>query len=419
MFSAYQLPTLVGLLSFCVKSTNGHDLYHYPYYNVSSYSTTTLTLPTTYETYSDGTVTTVISATTVTSSSAIHYPTIHPNTTTITISVPETTTLTPNTTTTTISVPETVVTTTTVYSTTATSTTIIIPTTITPSISYSTYIPTITTSVYNPCPTTCSIAAGTVRLFFWPTNNDYSYPSTYVETALDYTFTSPSVYLVINTIYGTNSLGRAGPSGTSEVFAVDLDQVSTLDLKNQATRQLTLNDLYTNCPQSIAPEVIATTIPDGHCDFSLLAPETVKQWALPCNACGRLGLFDPPYAIPTLAGGLIGTTIATTEVETTTFPSTTLPVTGATSTVVSATAIETTTEVTQTTETEIPSSTGDSNPTTVPSSPTSGSPTSDSPTISSSPASSPTTPVTASATKVTGACGIACLLLSLLVMVWM
>jgi hypothetical protein len=125
--------------------------------------------------------------------------------------------------------------------------------------------------------------AGTVRLFFWPTSNTYTYPSTYVETALDYTFTSPSVYLVINTIYGTNSLGRAGPSGTSEIFAVDLDQVSTLVPSNGATRQLTLNDLYTNCPQSADPSVIATTTPDGHCDFSLLAPETVKQWALPVS----------------------------------------------------------------------------------------------------------------------------------------
>jgi hypothetical protein len=95
--------------------------------------------------------------------------------------------------------------------------------------------------------------------------------------------TSPSVYLVINTIYGTNSLGRAGPSGTSQVFAVDLDEVSTLDPQNQATRQLTLNDLYTNCPQSVPASVIATTIPDGHCDFSLLAPKTVKDWALPVS----------------------------------------------------------------------------------------------------------------------------------------
>jgi len=96
--------------------------------------------------------------------------------------------------------------------------------------------------------------------------------------------TSPSVYLVINTIYGTNSAeGRVGPSATSKVFAVDLDEVSTLDLKNGATRQLTLNDLHTNCPQSIAPEVIATTIPDGHCDFSLLAPSTVKEWASPVS----------------------------------------------------------------------------------------------------------------------------------------
>lgn len=91
------------------------------------------------------------------------------------------------------------------------------------------------------------------------------------------------MYLVINTIYGTNSIGRAGPSGTSEVFAVDLDQVSTILPGKQITRQLTLDDLHTDCPQSLDPGVVATTIPDGHCDFSLLAPETVKQWALPVS----------------------------------------------------------------------------------------------------------------------------------------
>ncbi|KAH8163487.1 hypothetical protein CIB48_g4764 [Xylaria polymorpha] len=160
-------------------------------------------------------------------------------------------------------------------------TTVVVPTTITSPVSCSTIIPTVTTSVEEECPTTCSIVAGTVRLFFWPTNNDYTYPSTYVETGIDYTFTSPSVYLVINTIYGTNSIGRAGPSGTSEVFAVDLDQVSTILPGKQITRQLTLDDLHTDCPQSLDPGVVATTIPDGHCDFSLLAPETVKQWALP------------------------------------------------------------------------------------------------------------------------------------------
>ncbi|KAI8948661.1 hypothetical protein F4801DRAFT_441841 [Xylaria longipes] len=428
MPSAPQLWTVVGLLGLSANGVNGGALYHYPYYNVSSCSTTIITLPTTYKTYPSSS--TIVSPTTVVST----YPT------TVTSEYP-TTIL--NTTTTTTSVPVTVTDNSTVYyptvvpTTSVSSTTVIVPTTITPPVSYSTITPTITTSIEEECPTTCSIVAGTVRLFFWPTNNDYTYPSTYVETGIDYTFTSPSVYLVINTIYGTNSIGRAGPSGTSEIFAVDIDQVSTILPGPQITRQLTLNDLHTDCPQSLDPEVIATTIPDGHCDFSLLAPETVKQWALPCNACGRLGLFDPPYAIPTLGGGLIGTTITTTNVETTTFASTTSPASGATSTIVTAT----TTTVAQTTETSAipssgnpaipssgnpsdsssgnPSDSSSGNPTASssgnPTAPSSGNPTAP----SSSLTSDPTTVPTASAARVTGLCGAAWLFVSCFVIFWL
>lgn len=131
--------------------------------------------------------------------------------------------------------------------------------------------------------------------------------------------------MVVDTLYGYNTAGRAGPSGTSLVFPLDLDQVSTIDLTNSATRQLTLNDLGTDCPQTEAPSVIATAKPNGRCDPILLAPEPVKSWASPCNACGQFGLFDPPYAVSPLTGGLVPvtTTIAMTQPETQTTPSAT------------------------------------------------------------------------------------------------
>ncbi|KAJ5152811.1 uncharacterized protein N7482_009289 [Penicillium canariense] len=129
--------------------------------------------------------------------------------------------------------------------------------------------------------------------------------------------------MVVDTLYGYNTAGRAGPSGTSLVFPLDLDQVSTIDLTNSATRQLTLNDLGTDCPQTEAPSVIATAAPNGRCDPILLAPEPVKSWASPCNACGQFGLFDPPYAVSPLTGGLVPvtTTVAMTQPETQTTPS--------------------------------------------------------------------------------------------------
>ncbi|KAK6208106.1 hypothetical protein LQW54_007153 [Pestalotiopsis sp. IQ-011] len=190
-----------------------------------------------------------------------------------------------------------------------------------------------TQTVIDTCPTTCSITAGTVNLFFWPTSNDYIYPSTYVDASLDYTFTSPSVYMLVDFIYGTNSQGIVGPSATSKIFALDLDEVSTI-VGGTATEQLTLNDLGTDCPQSVDPTAIAT-LTDSRCDPILAAPSEVKSWAWPCNACGRFGLFDPPYAIPTITGGLIDTTTTTAGAATST--TTTAAATGAAPTTTAAT----------------------------------------------------------------------------------
>jgi hypothetical protein len=110
------------------------------------------------------------------------------------------------------------------------------------------------------------------------------------------------------------------------MLALSLDEVSTI-YDGSLTRQLTLSDLGTDCPQTAAPSAIATMV-DSRCDPILAAPKQVSSWAYPCNACGRFGLFDPPYAVPTLTGGLVSTTTAAASVTTTTVPtptSTTIP----------------------------------------------------------------------------------------------
>ena len=109
--------------------------------------------------------------------------------------------------------------------------------------------------------------------------------------------------MVVDTLAGYNTAGRAGPSGTSVVFALDLTEVSTI--QGSATQQLTLGDLGTDCPKSENPSFIATAPPDGRCRPVLAAPPAVKSWVSPCNGCGNFGLFDPPYAVPTLEGGLV------------------------------------------------------------------------------------------------------------------
>ncbi|PLB37072.1 uncharacterized protein BDW47DRAFT_45166 [Aspergillus candidus] len=126
--------------------------------------------------------------------------------------------------------------------------------------------------------------------------------------------------MVVDTLAGYNTAGRAGPSGTSVVFALDLTEVSTI--QGSATQQLTLSDLGTDCPKSEHASFIATAPPDGRCRPVLAAPPAVKSWVSPCNGCGNFGLFDPPYAVPTLEGGLVPApvTTSTSEPETKTVP---------------------------------------------------------------------------------------------------
>ncbi|OTB00871.1 hypothetical protein M426DRAFT_15096 [Hypoxylon sp. CI-4A] len=437
--------SLFGLLLLSVKGSYGSvERLHYPYFNLtssgtacssSSLSTIITHTSTASEGYSSTDSTTVSYNTSSTTTTTSKLPSITISSSTIStyynVSTSYTSTQLPPTT---YTYP---VTSTTIHlnHTTSSITTITKPPTITtvPTPTHSTTAP----PVFNSCPTTCSIHAGTVNLFFWPTNNDYSYPSTYVDTALDYTFTSPSVYMVINTIYGYNSLGREGPAASSPVFALNLDEVSTIVPGEQATRQLTLSDLGTDCPQSIDASAIATLSPDGRCDPSLVAPNVVKSWALPCNACGRFGLFDPPYAIPALSGGLVPTTAITTpEQETTASSTTTVPAatsptstvatttptassvsTASTSTPESTTAEDTTTGGSTSTlgSTTTEGSTTAEGSTSAPISPSETSTviTSGSTTVSSSGGAAPTTVPTAAATKVSS--GLAFMILSFLV----
>ncbi|KAK4161345.1 hypothetical protein QBC43DRAFT_98041 [Cladorrhinum sp. PSN259] len=197
----------------------------------------------------------------------------------------------------------------TITNTDTTTTTETVPATIT---TFTTQTQTIFSTTYDPCPKSCSISAATVNLYFWPTNRPYTYPSTYVDTSLSYTFTSPSVYMLIPTAVGINTLNQtAGPSTTSWILPLDLYEVSTIvggnigpGTSGGITRQLTLADLGTDCAQTADPTAIATMV-DSRCDPVLAAPTQVRNWAYPCNACGRFGLFDPPYAVPTITGGLV------------------------------------------------------------------------------------------------------------------
>ncbi|OGE47004.1 hypothetical protein PENARI_c077G07662 [Penicillium arizonense] len=149
----------------------------------------------------------------------------------------------------------------------------------------------------------CSMYAGTVDLVYWPTNDNYSYPSTFYDDKIDYTYSSPSVYMVVNTLYGWNPCGLLGPSTSREVFAFDLTEVSTLVPYTQSTattrrgtRQLYLSDLGTHCTGSYNQTELATQLhpmkdDDTRCNPFLVVPAAVKRYGHPywlhCNVANN------------------------------------------------------------------------------------------------------------------------------------
>ncbi|KFZ14262.1 hypothetical protein V502_06154 [Pseudogymnoascus sp. VKM F-4520 (FW-2644)] len=174
----------------------------------------------------------------------------------------------------------------------------------------------------------CSIQAGTVQLSYWPTDTNYSYPATVYNSQLDYTFSSPSVYMVVNTIYGWNPCGPLGPTTSNAIFAFDITDVSTLvpyddetATTRRSTRQLYLSDLGKNCPATQDSDAVTNTHPvknaDSRCNPNLIIPVEIKRMGTPYwNHCGnvgnKFGLFDPPYAMEALDGLFPVTTTSAT-----------------------------------------------------------------------------------------------------------
>ncbi|KAJ4240455.1 hypothetical protein NW757_012420 [Fusarium falciforme] len=144
------------------------------------------------------------------------------------------------------------------------------------------------------------------------------------------TFYSPSVYMIVNTLYGWNECGPLGPSTSRAIFGFDLDQVSTLvpysnsedTTARRSTRQLYLSDLGIDCDGNYNRSHLATQIApvkddDTRCNPFLAVPIDAKRWGYPYwKHCGiknnKFGLFDPPYAVKPL-DNLIPVTATTAD----------------------------------------------------------------------------------------------------------
>ncbi|KAH7127908.1 hypothetical protein B0J13DRAFT_611490 [Dactylonectria estremocensis] len=177
----------------------------------------------------------------------------------------------------------------------------------------------------------CSVYAGHVELVFWPTNGNFVYPATFTDSVEDYTYTSPSVYMIVKTLYGRNACGYLGPSTTRAIFDFDLEQISTLvpyfdttATSRRSTRQLHLSDLVIGCSSTYDVSTLTTIAnpvkeDDTRCNPSIVMPRKIKEFGYPYWLhCGvhdfKSGMFDPPYAIPT-ADALLVTTAAPVTTE--------------------------------------------------------------------------------------------------------
>ncbi|KAK5656837.1 hypothetical protein OQA88_4385 [Cercophora sp. LCS_1] len=343
MLSAVKALAVVGLLAQAVNG-GGKEVHHDPttvydtttvekthYVDVTVYNTKTkvvkafLTESTTVTLHYTVSVTSTALAT-VTTTDTDSVTVTNTDSTTITNTDSTTITNTAQTTVTATDTDSTTITTTDTDSTTIT-TTNIDSTTITNTATATTTTTTTTTifsTSYNPCPSSCSVSAATVTLIYWPTNRPHAYPATYIDPTMpSYTFTSPSVYMYIPSAQGINTAGLpTGPSTSAWMLGLPLHQVSTIFAGN-VTRQLTLADLGTDCPRTMSADPTGPVTVDGRCNPVLAAPKVVTDWAWPCNACGRFGLFDPPYAVPPLVGSLVTTSVGVTTTAVTTGPTVT------------------------------------------------------------------------------------------------
>ncbi|KAF7880035.1 uncharacterized protein EAF02_007672 [Botrytis sinoallii] len=187
--------------------------------------------------------------------------------------------------------------------------------------------------------TPCHIFAGTVQLSYFPqASGNTSYPSTYYNEAIGITMTSPSMYMVINTISGYNSCGQVGPTMSNVIISMNPSDVSTIARYTASDQQvnttpaalLTLSDIISGCSTITLTESSTNgAIQSMHamdndynrCFPALAIPTPqIESLGLPYfRHCGqdnaRLGLFDPPGAVPPV-NALLPVTSATPATST-------------------------------------------------------------------------------------------------------
>jgi hypothetical protein len=85
-----------------------------------------------------------------------------------------------------------------------------------------TWVPTATQCCLN-----CTISGGAIQVMVWPTPAPSPPVSTLVDAAANFTFTSPSVYVVFESVGATNLCGEVGTAVINKTLAFDPEELST------------------------------------------------------------------------------------------------------------------------------------------------------------------------------------------------
>ncbi|KAF4633251.1 hypothetical protein G7Y89_g4869 [Cudoniella acicularis] len=188
---------------------------------------------------------------------------------------------------------------------------------------------TVTDSVGSAYWTHCNIVASSVTVSYFPEDTgNLTYPSLYYNAALGITMTSPSIYLVLPTIWADNRpCSQLGPTFVNEVIVLNPTDVYTLapyansyiTTRMGPPQLLTLSDIETNCSTDAAESLqfndhyfLTHPIPGlvNRCFPRISMPQEVyslggSYWAHCDMRDATLGLYDPPYAVPTASGLII------------------------------------------------------------------------------------------------------------------
>lgn len=148
-------------------------------------------------------------------------------------------------------------------------------------------------SATSPCCSSCTIAAQTVNLFYWPTPAIPSQATSFVSDG--YTYVSPSVYLGFTSLSAFDYCGTVGNVYTSTTFSFAPDELSTFGSPLASTYVTT--DIYTDYTSGVSTTTHTET-------NSYAGPASVINYRDLGQNCSTISGYEFVAGNPSQAGGV-------------------------------------------------------------------------------------------------------------------